>query len=102
MNQILSINKLELFNFDMKDDYILSDIHYNLCKTIFRTHTKKPETKEAFIKLIVQLYKNILSNDAILTEMHQKKDKVNGKQIQKRIYNYKLNWLLISLMYQMD
>ena len=92
LHQILNDNKLELLNFDIKNDIILSDIQYNLCKAIFRTRTiAKPETNESKLKLIVQLYKNILSSEVILTDIKNKKIKVEGKEKQIRIYNYKSN-----------
>ena len=58
LNQISTANKLKLFYFDIKDKVVLSDINYNLCKTIYRTRSKnKPETIDKIINLIVLLYK---------------------------------------------
>ena len=79
LHTILEQNDIQLLEF--KDSkFILTDEQYNLLKILFRTTTKKPETQEKIIKLMVSLYKNILSEQAIETTHIKKNIKENGKE----------------------
>jgi len=80
---ILNNNKIELFNLKIDNDtYILSEDNYKISEALFRTKAKINTIKD-FIKLIVQIYKNILSSNFINTK--------ETRKFNKRIYEYTMN-----------